>query len=151
MHARIKPHAAGQSGYIMSSYVDSNNATSLILGATEITLRKRLSGSNTDVSVSYTHGTELIDVMAYLHPTLGMGITVREFDGTWGAWETWQTGANTADPAMSTAYNIGSTGNDTDGFSGHVAMDGPWHMIHKIPNNLLTAAAIQAYAEGLAS
>jgi len=151
LHARIKPHAAGQGGYILSSYVDSNNATSLVLTATEITLRKRLSGSNTDVSVSYTHGTELIDVMAYLHPTLGMGISTREYDAGWGAWETWQTDADTDDPAMGLAYSVGSTGNDADGFSGHVAADFPWHMLHKIPANLTTAAQVQAYAEGLAN
>jgi hypothetical protein len=80
-----------------------------------------------------------------------MGISTREYDAGWGAWETWQTDADTDDPAMGLAYSVGSTGNDDDGFSGHVAMDGPWHMLHKIPANLTTAAQVQAYAEGLAS
>lgn len=125
---------------------------SIIVNPTTITLRKRLAGSNTDVSVTYTHAKdEMIDVMAYLHPTHGMRISVRAYSaGTWGDWAEWTTGEDVTAPAISALYNIGSTGATSPGFSGHLAADLAWTDLERIPNGL-NAAGIQTYMEGLAA
>lgn len=148
IHQRVKPTGAGQSGkFLLSFYSSTNAAFSLILNASDITLRKRLAGSNTDCAVAYTHAADtLFEVIAYQSSIVGMGLAVRAHDGdAWGDWSAWDVDVSTAAIVPGALYDIGTTGNATDGFSLQAAADFPWTQIGRIPSNLKTAEAIQAW------
>lgn len=147
---RVIPKAAGQTKYSFSSYTNANGAMSIYVEPTQISLRKRSSGSNTDAAVSYTHVKDTpFEIVAYVS-SRGMGITTRAYSGGWGAWAAVGTNANTADAPISSLVNIGSTGNVTDGFSGHLCSGVSMTRILKIPSNLTSAAALQAWLQAKA-
>ena len=112
LRVQFKPTAAGQTGYALSSYTDADNETSIYIEPTQVTFRKRVATVDTDCTISYTHGTDSVQVDIRQDAANGMGIRYRvRSAGVWGAWSAWTevtTAAGKADAVIAATVQYGS-------------------------------------------
>lgn len=121
----VVPSTSGQSGvYLFGSYVDANNYTAILVSPTEITLRKRLAGVNTDATVIITHTEDTpLDLILYASQSTGMQISARAFSSSWGAFTDGavnSTEAAKANAQIAATYRLGDLNGSQ--FTGHVSL-----------------------------
>lgn len=92
--------------YLWGSYVDANNYTLVFHDGTNIVVRKRIAGANTDATkaLAYTSGTSYI-IAARFSSTLGIDVFVNGVIGT--------NHANTTALQLGATFQIGADGNGT--------------------------------------
>lgn len=121
----VVPRATGQSGvYLFGSYVDASNYTAIIIAPTALTIRKRISGINTDATVSLTHGIEVPIDLVLSMSTVGMQLSARTFSTTWAAFTDGtlnSTEAAKANAPIGTTYQLGAL-NGASQFTGNISL-----------------------------
>lgn len=121
----VVPRASGQSGvYLFGSYVDANNYTAILVSPTEITLRKRLAGVNTDATVAITHTKDTpLDLILYASQSTGTRISARAFSASWGAFTDGavnSTEAGKANAQIAANYRLGDLNGSQ--FTGNISL-----------------------------
>jgi hypothetical protein len=129
---QVIPGASGQSyGFLMASYIDSDNSLSCYTNNTGASLLfvKRYAGTSVYPTVSLLHQKDVpFQYQAYLSSSYGMGIRVRYWLGmAWSAWTDWATDPDTQDAPIAETFEIGSR-NGANQFAGNHQLFFPiWH------------------------
>lgn len=141
MLIRCTPRAAGQTAaYLWGCYNDTINSLSIVLNPSNITLRKRINGINTDATVSYTHAADTpIEVLCVFSTAHGMRVAVRAYSG--GVWGAWTNGTTVTTTAAKTNAVIASTFqrgalNGASQFAGNISEDNVLLLPDGIPDPL---------------
>lgn len=112
----VNPIAAGQTGWLVNSYTDANNEVGVLVEPTQMTFRKRDTGTDTDAVLSYTHAKDTPCLVDIYQSTAGMGIRVAEWNGaSWDAFSDWTevtTAAGKADMVLASTFELLSRDGD---------------------------------------
>lgn len=145
MLIRCTPRAAGQAAYLWGCYSDFSYNLSIVLNPSNITLRKRSNGTNTDATVSYTHAADTpIEVLCVFSTAHGMCVAVRAYSGgVWGAWTNGTTVTTTAaktNVVIASTFQLGAL-NGASQFAGNISEDNVLLLPDGIPDPLAYAKA----------
>lgn len=145
MLIRCTPRAAGQTAYLWGCYSDISYILSIVLSPSNIALRKRINGTNTDATVSYTHAADTpIEVLCVFSTAHGMCAAVRAYSGgVWGAWTngtTVTTTAAKADAVIASTYQLGAL-NSANQMTGNISLFDTLLLPDGIPDPLKYAKA----------
>jgi len=123
------PMGAGQTAWLLHSYVDANNGFGILQEPTQITFRKTASGVDTDCSVSYTHAAGTPVRIGWVQTASGMRIKEQHWTGAaWSSWSSYvevTTDAGKADLQVADTYEIGSK-NGSGVYAGNIQLARPW-------------------------
>lgn len=123
---QVTPCATGQSAVLWSSYVDGDNGTSIVATATQLIIRKRISGTNYDAVLSYTHTRLLKFQVQAIWTDAGTAIRARSWsESSWGAWTAWVDSTNSTAAQIGALYQLGGEngGSIFAGFYRYMAID----------------------------
>ncbi len=108
------PTGAGQSNTIFATYVDANNYTAIVTTATQVILRERVGGVDTDTTETYTH---LANTPMEVHAKHdGVNSYIKAFS-VGAAEPAWESTAYTTDSQIGVTFEDCSDGNNADHFS----------------------------------